>query len=357
MEKKHYRCLTANNKATQKLFLQLPGMLYKKDCPQDIKMEKQILNNTHVLSKDMHIFPFVVVDDKGSPVCRCIMTCYDGTEDAYVGFFEAYDNRDAVNKMLSYVARKAQREGKKRLLGPIDASIYIKYRFKVNKFEETYTGEPYNKDYYQSLWEDFGFVVSDNYVSNLMRRVEKQDFDERLNRIYKRYLEKGYKFKSLNGDFDDKLEDVYELLMDRFSEFKGYQRISKEQFTEMFSHLEMIADESMMKFAYKDDELVGFCLALPNYRFNTLGKITPIKLFNILRTKKHPTEYVILYAGAHKKTPGLGAALMHVIRNELYENQCTSIAALIHEGNMPGQVYTMLHTDQFKYVLMSMDVE
>lgn len=331
-------------------------MIYKNHCPQDIKVEKQILNQTHVLSKDMRIFPFVILDKKGQPVCRCLMTCYKGTDDAYVGFFESFDNRDAVNKMLSYVIRKAQKEGKTRLVGPIDASIYIRYRFKVNRFNETYTGEPYNKDYYQKLWESCGFVVSDNYVSNSMRCVTKQDFDEKLNRIYKRYLERGYKFKSLDDDFDEKLSDVYELLMDRFSEFKGYQRITKEQFISMFSSLKYIAIDEMMKFAYKDDELVGFCLALPNYGFDSLGSITPKKLLGILKTKYFPREYVILYAGAHKKTPGLGAALMHAIRNELYENQCTSIAALIHEGNMPGQVYTMLHTGQFKYVLMSKDI-
>jgi hypothetical protein len=351
-----YRCLTANNSTTQKAFLSLPGMLYKKDCPQNKKTEKQLLNGTHILSKDMDIFPFVVVNAHDKPVCRCLVTCYDGTEDAYVGFFESYEDVDAVKKMLTCVIQRAHREGKTRLVGPIDASIYINYRFKTNKFDETYTGEPYNKSYYQSLWESCGFSVSDNYVSNSMRRVEKQDFDEKLNRIYCRYLERGYKFKSLDDDFEDRLEDVYELLMDRFSEFKGYQRLSKEQFISMFSHLEKIADGDMMKFAYKDDKLKGFCLALPNYGYDTLGEITPMKLFNILKKKNNPSEYVILYAGADKKAPGLGAALMHLIRNELYENQCTSIAALIHEGNMPGQVYTMLHTGQYKYVLMDMNI-
>ena len=356
MEQNKYRCLTTNDKATQAAFLKLPKLLYKKDCPQNKKTEVEILSGKHILSNNMRIFPFVLVDENNKPISRCLMTCYEGTDDAYVGFFESYNNVDAVKELLSCVVQKAKEEGKSRLVGPIDASIYINYRFKINKFDSTYTGEPYNKDYYPSLWESFGFVVSDNYVSNSMRKVTKQDFDEKLNRIYKRYLERGYKFKSLGDDFEDRLEDVYELLMDRFSEFRGYQRLSKEQFCTMFSRFKTITNGDMMKFAYKDDELKGFCLALPNYYSNTLGKLTIPKLLSIMKIKRHPDDYVILYAGADKKAPGLGAALMHLIRNELYENQCTSIAALIHEGNMPAQVYTMLHTDQYKYVLMSMDI-
>ena len=119
----------------------------------------------------------------------------------------------------------------------------------------------------------------------------------------------------------------------------------------LFNSLEKIADKDMIKLAYKDEDLKGFCIALPNYELNTLGDINLRKLINIMQIKKAPKEYVILYAGADRAAPGLGGALMHSIRNELYKNQCTSIAALIHEGNMPQQVYTMLHTEQFKYSL------
>ena len=346
-----YKCLTGTGKQTQRAFLSLPGMLYKKDCPQNKEVEKQILNGTHPLSPDFTIYPFVITDGHRKPICRCILTIYEKADEGYVGFFEAKHDLNAVKEMIMHVRQKAKSLGKTKLIGPIDSSIYINYRFKTNMFYKTYTGEPYNKEYYPGLWEECGFVLKDKYVSNQMRRINEEDFDERLDRIYNRYLEKGYVFRGPHGGFQDALKDVYSLLVERYSSFVGAQDVSQEQFMTLFSSLEKIADYDMIKLAYKDDELKGFCIALPNYDSNTRGSLSIGKLMRIMKIKKAPSEYVILYAGADNRSPGLGGALMHSIRNELYKNQCTSIAALIHEGNMPQQVYTMLHTEQFQYAL------
>lgn len=347
-----YRCLTGTNKETQKAFLSLPKQIYKKDCPQNVKTEKQILNGTHPLSPDFEIYPYVITDDNKKPICRCVLTIYSNADVAYVGFFEAKNDLAAVKEMMTHVRQKAMDLGKTKILGPIDCSIYINYRFKTNLFEKTYTGEPYNKEYYPKLWEQCGFVIKDKYVSNQMRQVTENNFDVRLDRIYQRYLDRGYTFRGPYGDFQRALKDVYSLLVERYSGFVGAQPVSEAQFMSLFSYIEKIADYDMIKLAYKGEELKGFCIALPNYNLDSVGDITLMKLLRILKTKKNPKEYVILYAGADEKSPGLGGALMHSIRNELYKNQCTSIAALIHEGNMPQQVYTMLHTEQFQYILM-----
>lgn len=349
-----YKCLTINNRATQEAFLKLPKTLYQDDCPQNISTEKQLLRGRHSISPDITISPFVVVGSDNEPICRCIMTYYGNDDVAYVGFFESQDDIEAVKKMFGYVERKAIRDGKTSLLGPIDASIYINYRFKTDHFDKTYTGEPYNKKYYKSLWEEVGFVVCDRYLSNQMRCVEDKDFDERLDRVYKRYLDRGYEFIELeeDGNFEEALEDVYDLLMELYASFPGYKALTKAQFVEMYSCLENVINNDMVKLVYKGDELRAFCIALPNYGTITRGRIGLFKFFEISKIRNKPTEYVILYAGADKKSPGLGGALMHVVRNELYKNQCTSIGALIHEGNMPANVYKMLHTDQYHYVLM-----
>jgi hypothetical protein len=353
-----YRCLTSNNKTTQDAFLKLPKLLYKKHCPQDKSTETRLLKGTHVLSSNIEVHPFVIVDNDDNPVCRCLMTYYNNSDTAYIGFFEARNNLMAVKKMFAYVERKAKSDHKIQLLGPIDASIYINYRFKVDHFDKIYTGEPYNKEYYENLWEEIGFTISDRYLSNQMRRVEVTDFDERLERIYQRYLSKGYQFVEPNkDDFDDRLEDVYKLLTNRYSNFAGSQPISADQFIAMFSDLETIMNHDMIKLVYKDGDLKAFCIAVPNYGELTHGHVGLFKLWKILKIKRHPSEYVILYAGADAQSPGLGGAVMHVIRNELYKNQCTSIGALIHEGNMPAQVYSMLHTDQYHYVLMKKHLE
>ena len=55
--------------------------------------------------------------------------------------------------------------------------------------------------------------------------------------------------------------------------------------------------------------------------------------------------------GADQSAPGLGGALMHVVKNKLFENKCTSIGALIKEGNITGKYYDSLYVSQTHYEL------
>lgn len=351
-----YKCLTTNNKTMQRLFLKLPNYLYERDKnPQNKTVEKQILEGTHVLSKDFVIFPFVMVDENRKPVCRCILTCYENDPIGYVGFFESYDCQTAVDEMMCYVARKAMDEGKSKLMGPINSSIYIGYRFKMDRFDSTYTGEPYNKETYYSLWKKNGFEVSDRYLSNHLIRVPKNYVDEKMQRICDRYNEREYEiFSPTKEMLYDCLVDVYGLLMKSFSNFVGYKHITEEQFMDMFIGLGDIADLDMIKLAYNSDcELKAFSIALPNYGDLLLGKLTLAKKLKIAKIKKNPSEYVILYAGADKATAGLGCAVSYDTMKTMRKKQCSSIGALIHEGNMTSNLYSDLHDGQYHYTLLT----
>lgn len=352
-----YKCYSINNETTQKLFLSLPSRLYNKiECPQDIDVEQQILNGTHPLSKEFTITPFVITkDDK--PICRCVLTYYENDPIGYVGFFESENNVSAVKEMFVYVERQAKSDGKEKLYGPIDCSIFINYRFKTNMFEKTYTSEPYNKSYYATLWEQCGFEISDRYVSNQLRKVEEKDVDLRLEKLYNRFVSKGYEFISPNNNtFEKSLSDIYDSMMRLYANFSGYKTISQKQFFALFGKLKHVLNYEMVRLAYKDGELKAFCVALPNYGHLTKGKLSPIKLMKILSIRNKPSEYVILYVGAERSAMGLGSALMHNIRDILYKNQCTSIAALIKEGNLTGELYKDLYTDQFTYVLLTKEI-
>ena len=80
--------------------------------------------------------------------------------------------------------------------------------------------------------------------------------------------------------------------------------------------------------------------------------MTPSKILKISKIKKNPSEYVIMYVGADKGTVGLGSAIVQLIRDELHKNQCTSIGALVKEGNLTGKMYDDLYIDQSTYVLL-----
>lgn len=349
------RFLSGNTKEVQKLFLKLPKVLYLPlVCPQNKKEELAILNGTHAISNDIEVHPFVVANDK-DPICRCLMTYYPNDDTAYVGFFESTNNPEAVCAMFKRVEEKAKSDGKKMLLGPINSSIYIGYRFKTSGFDKVFTGEPYNHPHYAELWEKAGFIEHSKYVSNYLRQVKEEDLDPRMKNVYQRYVDRGYQFVSTDDNlFVDHLEHVYDLMMESYSKFDGFKKLTKEQFISMFSYLGGVVDHRMVKLAYNpDNELKAFCVCIPNYGEAAMGKMTPAKLMRLAKIKKQPSEYVIMYVGADRGAVGLGSAIVQLIRDELYKNQCTSIGALIKEGNLTGKMYDDLYVDQSTYVLLS----
>lgn len=352
-----YKCLTQNIDMTRKLFLALPDMIYRKINPQDKKLEMQILCGQHPISNDIETNLFVVVDNFNKPVCRCLMTYYKDDPTAYVGFFESKESVEAVKLMFQKVELRASRDGKTSLLGPIDASVYIKYRFKVDHFDSIYTGEPYNKDYYHSLWQQVGFSICRTYISNKMRKIRDSDFDPKIEKIYQKYVDNGYYFCNPNkSNFARSLDDIYELLMERTYGFAGCTAISKQQFHAIYADIKKITNYDMIHLVYQDEKLKAFSVSLPNYYGLTSGALEIGKLWEIMKIKKSPKEYVMLYVGADTKSPGLEAALLHAVQNAIYANQCTSICALIREGNALDRLCEQMRTDRYEYVLLSKEI-
>ncbi len=357
-KKSVYRCKKVYTSKEKILFLSLPSKLYKDVCPQNYQEEQDLLNRIHVLSNDFELVPYVVVNSLGKAVCRCAVTYYPDDEVAYVGFFEACDNLDAVRVLFDTVEKDVLKKGRNKIVGPVNASIFIGYRFKVDNFNRIYTGEPYNKPYYKELWEQCGFQVSDTYVSNFLRKVTENDNDEFLEKIYNRYKRKGYEFISPSAfTFKKRLKDIYALMMNLYSGFSGYKIITEKQFMKMFSYLKHILNYDMVKLVYHKDKLQAFCVAVPNYRELSIGDTSVSDVIKMMKTKRKPDEYVILYVGADQSSPGLGGALMHLIKNLLYENQCTSVGALVKEGNVSGEYFDFLYTDKTHYELFEKVLE
>lgn len=350
------KCILVRTEKEKRLFLSLPKKLYqRKECTQDIEAEKSLLNGTHPLSKQVEIYPYIYVNHN-KVVCRCVMTYYKEDDNAYIGFFESLDDFACASAMIKTVSKKAKADGKAALVGPYDVSFWIRYRFKCDHFDSVYTCEPYNKCYYPQMWERMGFQVTDRYYSNQIRVPRKSDQSEKYKLRLQRFLQNGYIIKSpAESNFLQCLEEIYELLTKLYRSFPGYKEITKKQFMELYTPLKKILDYSMVKLVYKDEKLVAFFVSIPNYG-NAIYHLDFWNLLKILRIKRKPKEYVLLYMGVDEKHLGIGSALSQLIKEELQEKQATSIGALIHEGKVSGNYYRALYTDQYQYVLYRKDL-
>ena len=343
----------ADNKKCVKDFLALPKRIYaKNELMQNDADEALLLNGTHILSRYFTVTPILVYRGE-TAVSRAAVTVYPNDSTAYLGFFESEDDSEAAKLLFEAAAQIAVKNSLTEITGPVDCSFWIKYRLKTNRFGDPYTGEPYNKSYYLKLWEENGFGVSQKYFSNRYMTVENDKDCEKYSDRLSEKLTAGYEIKSPRPeDFDKTLREVYTLLIELYSSFPAYKRITGEEFCAMFGYLKAILNYSMVKMAYFNKIAVGFFISVPNFGNTVYGKLYPWKLFRILREKRNPRSYVMLYMGVDQNHRGLGKALAESIRRELQTQGVPSVGALIRSGNCNKDYMAHLIEFEYEYALL-----
>lgn len=334
-------------------FTDLTKKIYNKnENTENSKEIIKILTNKHPLSKYFKLDKFLILK-KDEVVGRFVITTYPNDSKAYMGFFECI-NDDEVAKYLFDVAYNFAKENNyESLVGPVDASFWIKYRLKINMFDKIpYTGEPYNKDYYLELFQNNEFKIIEHYTSNIYDNIDENYINEKYNNRYEEFLNKGYKIVSPKiEEFEDALKEFYYLIIELYKDFPIYKRLSSKDFIKTFSSYKQIINTSMIKFAYLNEKMVGFFISVPNYK-NKVYHLNLVNILKIIKFRKNPTEYVMLYMGVDKSHTGLGKALAYSIMKELKENNAKSIGALARDGKVTQNYVEDLIEDKYEYVLL-----
>ena len=336
-----------------KAFCDLPTKIYtSKDNMEDPDSMRKILLGEHPLSKYFKLDKFIVRDE-GKTVGRFAITTYEGDRTAYLGFYECMDD-DRYAKFLFDSAYEFVKNGPyDRMQGPVDASFWIKYRLKINRFDVLpYTGEPYNKEYYFKQFKDNGFIVKEHYISNEFRSVDETYVNEKFEKRYEEFISYGYSIESPKvEDFDKTIDIVYRMVTELYSDFPIFKDVKIEDFREVFKSYKTIMNMSMTKIAYFKGEPVGFYVSIPDYG-NIVYHLNPINIAKILKLRKHPKKYVMLYMGVDQNHRGLGKAIVYAIMKELMASGLPSIGALARDGKVTQDYAHDEVTDVYEYVLM-----
>jgi hypothetical protein len=333
-------------------------MLYRNgDNTEDTKEVKSLLLGEHALSKYFSLNKFIVYN-ANKPVARFAITLYPKDHTAYFGFFESIDDEAVAKAVFDAAMNFANTHNCKRIVGPVNASFWLGYRLKINKFDEApYTGEPYNKDYYQRMFEANGYKMCDHYTSNHYKPAHYAYMNKEYQGKYEEFMKKGYEIRDLELDkFDESLGSLYELIMVLYSDFPIFKKLSKEDFMAVFDSFRQVIDPKMVKLGYKDGKMVGFFVSVPNYGSDVYN-ITPAKLMRILKTRKHPQEYIMLYIGVDRAHHGLGRALVYSVIQELNKNKCPSIGALMHDGKVTQKYAKDMIDQTYEYALFAKEVK
>lgn len=271
----------------------------------------------------------------------------DGTRIGEIGFFECIDDMDVAQDLLDAATGWLSEEcGLKRIWGPMNFDIWHGYRFMTRGFgEKLFYGEPYNKTYYPSFFEEYGFKVKQCWNSIEVTGAEAiTRIVERGAERYRQVSAKGYRFERFNPrHFRRELDKLHGLVTEAFSGFLGFTPIASAEFARLYGSMKYAINPKFFLFAYDEtNSIAGFMgafLELSDAARAMKGsnRLLPAKAKMLYHRRRTNRIMVHLYGTTRREAArqsGLGRALLHLVCREIlaagYENV---VFTLMAQGN------------------------
>jgi len=317
------------NRDDREAFLSLPGRLYPWPVVHTAT-EAALVDGTHVLSKHCTVRPHVL-RRRGESVGRCAVTTYSDDTTAYLGFFECADAACA-DDLFGWAHTTARAAGCTQVVGPVDASFWLRYRLKTDGFDRApYTSEPWNLESYPALWRAAGYHKTMGYSSTLYRAPTPDEADDQLAKRLSAASEHGYRVEALDlKHWDDVLTGLHALVMELYAGMPVFRPVDLDDFRAIFAPVRLVADPDLVTLAWRGDDLVAFSVVLPDYTMTTNARLTPATLARLWWRRRHPHRVVALYMGS--SDPGLGTAMGGRLFAQCHERHLSCVAALVGDG-------------------------
>jgi len=263
------------DKASKKQFLDVARIVYKDDknwvCPLDNDIEAVFdpqKNNFHQFGSCTR---WILKNHKGQLIGR--VAAFINDKKAYtfeqptggMGFFECIDDQKAAFMLFNTAKNWLQERGMQAMDGPINFGENDTFWGLLTEgFSQPSYGMNYHPSYYKKLFEDYGFKVMYEQITNHL--YTSVSFPERFEKIAKWVSEKpGYEFKHLKTSEIEKFAaDFIEIYNDGWKDFKNFVPITYSTILESFNKMKAIMDEKLIWFAYVNGEPGSFIVVLPD---------------------------------------------------------------------------------------------
>lgn len=328
------KILTVNNRTTWNLFHAVPRYIYKHDhlwiAPLERDIEKVFDPQANKAFKDGEAQCFVLLNDKGRAIGRIAAFIDHGRNkrnehlQGAIGFFECINDEEAAGILFQKAESFLTDKGIKIIDGPVNFGERDKYwgLLVKGRYAPIYT-EPYNPEYYISMFENNGFQpyekvytfkgeISDIPVEELRKKAKesKEKYNFRVETMNPRKLKKY-------------ANDLCIIYNDAFSKFPYFKPLKPKLIYNTFKQVKMVFDPKIACFVYKDDHPAGFCMLMPEinqFLKGAKGKINPFTLPGIIFKKFRPGKKILkgVSFGIHPDYQGKG--VMATIVDALYDH-------------------------------------
>ncbi len=201
-----------------------------------------------------------------------------------IGFFDCINDQATANVLFDTAAQWLKEMGMDAMDGPINFGDRDKWwGLMVEGFNsEPMYGMSFNPEYYQSLFESYGFK---NYYNQYYYNMSVDDpLPERFSERHARFSNKpGYSAKHVKlNELDKYAGDFATVYNAAWAQHGEAKEITKEQVMKLFTKMKPIMDERVVWFAYYKEEPIAMFINIPdinqyfkyfNGRFGLLQKI------------------------------------------------------------------------------------
>ncbi len=291
-------------KKEQKLFLEFPNKLYKKNeffVPPLFMSEKAIFDKNYHYYEQAEAEYFLAFDDNGNVVGRLSVFIQfasnkkTGESRARFTRFDSIDDENVSNALFTEGVKWAKEKGMTKICGPLGFSDLEREGLLVEGFDKVQTfEEQYNFDYYPKLIEAFGFKKEVDWVEFQIRA--NPDELERMKKLMD-YVSKKHKLriaeaKNTNDYIEKYGEGLFKLIDEGYEDLYGTVPVTKKMREEIISQFKLILKmENIMCILNEKDEMVAFGLCFPNIgeAMRASGGHLSVKaLFRLLSILKSP---------------------------------------------------------------------
>jgi hypothetical protein len=269
----------------------------------------------------------------------------DGMPVGALGFFECVNDYAAAADLLEHaIGWLREKTGLHRIWAPVNFDIWHGYRLMTRGFEEkAFYGEPYNKIYYPGFFSRFGFSVKKTWDS--LERWSRSALETMIARFeprYRRLLDEGYQFKSIDVNQASDLRQLYTALIRSYHGLLGTTPFEFDDFEQILGQYLRAFEARFTNLIYDPHgNIAAFSVAYPDYSGAIRAMHGKDDLLAKLRFRFHrgKADRVVFYMiGAMpeevEQRHGLGSATFyHTMRQILGAGFQTVLFAIIADDS------------------------
>jgi len=298
------KIIRVTGRKTRKHFLDVARIIYKNDpvwvCPLDNEIEAIFNPDKNPYHKHGEADRWILYDSYYKPAGRIaafidwnLARTYDQPTGG-MGFFECINDREAAFMLFNTARNWLISKGMEAMDGPVNFGETDKYwGLLVDGFTHPSFEVPYNHNYYQELFESYGFQTY--YKMEGFHLDLTQPLPERFRKIAEWVSAKpGYEFRHFTWKEQDRFNDDFATVFNEaWASFKkNFEPLEASYIKGVLKKAKAILDEEFIWFAYFEGKPIAIYLMFPDLNQilkHLNGKLNLVSMIKFLYLKKRNT--------------------------------------------------------------------